>query len=39
VHRFVVLDENAKLQGVLTLSDILEYVLFTGAEEEDKPLD
>lgn len=27
VHRFVVIDENSHLKGVLTLSDILEYVL------------
>ena len=39
VHRLVVIDENARLQGVLTLSDILEYVLLTGQDEEDKPLE
>jgi CBS domain-containing protein len=38
VHRLVIIDENARLQGVLTLSDILEYVLNEGAEQEDKPL-
>ena len=27
VHRFVVIDEKSRLRGVLTLSDILEYVL------------
>lgn len=27
VHRFVIIDENNKLKGLLTLSDILEYVL------------
>lgn len=32
VHRFVVLDEHSRLKGVLTLSDILEYIL---AEDED----
>jgi len=39
VHRLVVIDENSRLQGVLTLSDILEYVLLEGADDEDKPLD
>jgi len=38
VHRLVVIDENSKLEGVLTLSDILEYVLLEGADDEDKPL-
>ncbi|KIW03541.1 uncharacterized protein PV09_05302 [Verruconis gallopava] len=39
VHRLVVIDENARLQGVLTLSDILEYVLLEGADQEDRPLE
>lgn len=39
VHRLVIIDENAKLKGVLTLSDILEYVLLEGADQEDKPLE
>lgn len=30
VHRFVVIDENSHLKGVLTLSDILEYILLEG---------
>jgi CBS domain containing-hemolysin-like protein len=30
VHRFVVIDERGRLRGVLTLSDILEYVLLEG---------
>jgi 5'-AMP-activated protein kinase, regulatory gamma subunit len=34
VHRFVVIDENSRLKGVLTLGDILEYVLFEGEDEE-----
>jgi len=33
VHRFIVLDESGRLKGVLTLSDILEYVLTEGEEE------
>lgn len=34
VHRFVVIDENSRLKGVLTLSDILEYILLEGEGEE-----
>ncbi|KAF2182013.1 nuclear protein SNF4 [Zopfia rhizophila CBS 207.26] len=34
VHRFVVIDEDSCLKGVLTLSDILEYVLLEGEENE-----
>lgn len=30
VHRLVVIDEASRLKGVLTLSDILEYVLLEG---------
>ncbi|KAL9051227.1 MAG: hypothetical protein Q9162_006154 [Coniocarpon cinnabarinum] len=33
VHRFVVIDERSHLKGVLTLSDILEYILFEGEGE------
>lgn len=33
VHRFIVIDENSKLKGVLTLSDILEHTLLEGEEE------
>ncbi|GAM89031.1 hypothetical protein ANO11243_070650 [Dothideomycetidae sp. 11243] len=35
VHRFVVIDEESKLKGVLTLSDILEYILLEGLEGEE----
>lgn len=35
VHRFVVIDENSHLKGVLTLSDILEYVLLEGEGDEN----
>ncbi|KAA6408650.1 MAG: nuclear SNF4 [Lasallia pustulata] len=38
VHRFVVIDEDNRLVGVLTLSDILEYILLEG-EDEDTKLD
>lgn len=34
VHRFIVIDESSKLKGVLTLGDILEYVLLEGEGEE-----
>ncbi|KAF2269884.1 nuclear protein SNF4 [Lojkania enalia] len=34
VHRLVVIDEESKLKGVLTLSDILEYILLEGEENE-----
>ncbi|KAF2122838.1 nuclear protein SNF4 [Lophiotrema nucula] len=34
VHRFVVIDEEQQLKGVLTLSDILEYILLEGEEGE-----
>ncbi|KAK7530695.1 uncharacterized protein J3D65DRAFT_561120 [Phyllosticta citribraziliensis] len=34
VHRLVVIDEANRLKGVLTLSDILEYVLLEGEGEE-----
>lgn len=34
VHRFIIIDEEAKLKGVLTLSDILEYILLEGLETD-----
>ncbi|KAL5366088.1 hypothetical protein BJX96DRAFT_25608 [Aspergillus floccosus] len=34
VHRLVVVDENFKLKGVLTLSDILQYILLEGENDE-----
>ncbi|MCJ1363524.1 AMP-activated serine/threonine-protein kinase regulatory subunit [Acarospora aff. strigata] len=34
VHRFVIIDENSRLKGVLTLSDILEYILLEGEGED-----
>ena len=33
VHRLVVIDEENRLKGVISLSDILKYVLLHGAEE------
>ncbi|KAI9850267.1 MAG: AMP-activated serine/threonine-protein kinase regulatory subunit [Thelocarpon superellum] len=34
VHRLVIIDEANHLKGVLTLSDILEYILLEGEGEE-----
>jgi 5'-AMP-activated protein kinase regulatory gamma subunit len=36
VHRFVVIDDENHLIGVLTLSDILEYILLEGEGEDDR---
>ncbi|KAF2156596.1 nuclear protein SNF4 [Myriangium duriaei CBS 260.36] len=35
VHRFVIIDEDSKLKGILTLSDILEYILLEGLENDE----
>ncbi|KAH8664166.1 hypothetical protein BX600DRAFT_481424 [Xylariales sp. PMI_506] len=37
VHRLVVIDDNWQLRGMLSLSDILKYVLFYGEEGEQLP--
>jgi 5'-AMP-activated protein kinase regulatory gamma subunit len=34
VHRFVVIDEESKLKGMVTLSDVLEHTLLEGMEDE-----
>ena len=34
VHRLVVVDEHFKLKGVITLSDILHYILLEGETDE-----
>ncbi|KAJ5160126.1 5'-AMP-activated protein kinase subunit gamma [Penicillium canariense] len=34
VHRLVVVDEHFKLKGVITLSDILHYILLEGENDE-----
>jgi 5'-AMP-activated protein kinase regulatory gamma subunit len=34
VHRFIVLDDEAKLKGVLTLSDVLEFTLLESIEDD-----
>ena len=35
VHRFVVIDEGNRLKGLLSLSDILSYILLDGEGEDD----
>ncbi|KAL4795922.1 nuclear protein SNF4 [Aspergillus venezuelensis] len=35
VHRLVVVDDNFRLKGVLTLSDILQYILLEGEGDEN----
>ncbi|KAK8041263.1 5'-AMP-activated protein kinase subunit gamma [Apiospora phragmitis] len=37
VHRLVVIDDNWHLKGILSLSDILKYVLFHGEEGDYFP--
>jgi len=34
VHRLMVVEPDGKLMGVLTLSDILQYILFSGNDRE-----
>jgi len=34
VHRFIVIDEDNKLRGVLTLSDVLEFTLLEGVDDD-----
>jgi 5'-AMP-activated protein kinase, regulatory gamma subunit len=33
VHRLIVVDDQFRLKGVLTLSDILKYILLEGEQE------
>jgi 5'-AMP-activated protein kinase regulatory gamma subunit len=35
VHRFIVVDHRGRLNGVLTLSDILQYILIDGPTEAE----
>ncbi|XXG99845.1 hypothetical protein Hte_006186 [Hypoxylon texense] len=35
VHRLVVIDDNWHLKGIISLSDILKYVLFTGVTGDE----
>lgn len=34
VHRFIVINDENKLVGVVTLSDVLEHTLLEGMEDE-----
>ena len=36
VHRLIVVDEDNRLVGILTLSDILEYILLEGEGDDGK---
>lgn len=36
VHRFIVIDDENRLVGILTLSDILEYILLEGEQDDGK---
>ncbi|KAK4155933.1 hypothetical protein C8A00DRAFT_41486 [Chaetomidium leptoderma] len=35
VHRLIVVDDNNQLKGIISLSDILKYVLLFGEEEDN----
>ncbi|KAL2135073.1 hypothetical protein VTI74DRAFT_9889 [Chaetomium olivicolor] len=35
VHRLIVVDDDNRLRGIISLSDILKYVLLFGEEEDD----
>jgi len=35
VHRFVIIDEHSQLKGMLTLSDILDYILLEGVDSDE----
>lgn len=37
VHRLIVVDEDNRLVGILSLSDILEYILLEGEADDGKP--
>ena len=37
VHRLIVVDDENKLKGMISLSDILKYVLLHGEEEDNLP--
>ena len=36
VHRFVIIDELNRLLGLISLSDILEYILLEGEGEDSR---
>ena len=35
VHRLIVIDDHQRLQGILSLGDILEYILLDGEDEDE----
>lgn len=35
VHRFIVIDSDRRLKGVLTLSDVLEHTLLEGLSDDE----
>jgi len=37
VHRLIVIDDENRLVGILTLSDILEYILLEGEPDDGRP--
>ncbi|KAJ9139404.1 Nuclear protein SNF4 [Pleurostoma richardsiae] len=37
VHRLIVVDDDSKLRGIISLSDILKYVLLYGEEGDKEP--
>lgn len=38
VHRLIVIDDETRLKGMISLSDILKYVLLTGEEDDGMEL-
>jgi 5'-AMP-activated protein kinase, regulatory gamma subunit len=38
VHRLIVVDDDSRLKGVISLSDILKYVLVHGEKDDSKTL-
>lgn len=37
MHRLIVIDDENRLVGILTLSDILEYILLEGEQDDGRP--
>jgi 5'-AMP-activated protein kinase regulatory gamma subunit len=35
VHRFIVVDSESRLKGILTLSDVLDFTLLEGLEDDE----
>ena len=36
MHRLIVIDDENRLVGILTLSDILEYILLEGEQDDGR---